>query len=517
MFLIASGDFVTSGLSAEYGRIPPTFLPVQNKRLYEHQLALINDEETIVLSLPEGIVISEYDNKILTVRKVKIVHVPVGLSLGQSIIYVLNVVGKYQESVKILHGDTLFKSLPKDVDVLLVSKTDDNYDWAVSETLKKENFVYAGYFSFSNQSKLIKSITESDYNFIKGIISYKKQKPVIEEICEMWLDFGHSNTFYKSKTTLTTERSFNNLKIDGFSVVKSSNDDKKILAEANWFKNMPLGLKKYIPSLWDSGTNDNKGFYQIEYLHLSSLAELFVFGENELFVWQNILKSCNEFLMDCSLFIAPKYLNKKKQTNSLYGEKTSKRIQIYAQASNIDLDKEWVFNDQLLPSLNAIISEMNDLISLPSYTDPSIMHGDFCFSNILYNFRTQTIKVIDPRGVDEDGNETIYGDVRYDIGKIAHSVIGLYDFIIAGYYSYQELESYSIKFEIYSNPTIEKIQAYYENSSMGGMTMRQACTYPILIHLFLSMLPLHNDNPLRQKAMLANALRLYVAYKNKNS
>lgn len=514
MFLITSADFITSGLYAEYGKIPPCFLPIQNKRLYEHQLALFGSDETVVLSLPMGFLVSEYDTKKLAQKNVKIVYVPLGFSLGQSIVYVLNVVSIYQEPLKILHGDTLFKSLPQELNVFLVSKTDDNYDWAVSESVNNENFVYAGYFSFSNQSNLIKCITESNYNFIKGIIDYKKQFAVNEIIGDSWLDFGHSNTFYKSKTTLTTQRAFNDLVIDGFSVVKCSEDDKKILAESNWFKSVPLGLKKYIPSLWDSGVKDNKGYYQIEYFYLSSLAELYVFGENEIFVWQNILKSCNQFLIDCLVFKDPNQLDLERFGNRLYGEKTIKRINIYAQAQNLDLDKHWILNGQSLPSIKTIIDEMNVLIPIPSVGVQSIMHGDFCFSNILYNFRTQSIKVIDPRGIDEDRNETIYGDVRYDIAKIAHSVIGLYDFIITGYFSYREIDPHHIEFEIFTNPTIEKIQDFYKNSSMGGLTMSEASTYPILVHLFLSMLPLHNDNPARQKAMLANALRLYVDFKN---
>ena len=39
--------------------------------------------------------------------------------------------------------------------------------------------------------------------------------------------------------------------------------------------------------------------------------------------------------------------------------------------------------------------------------------------------------------------------------------------------------------------------------------------YPIMINLFLSMIPLHSDNNLRQKAMLANALKLYLTFKNR--
>jgi hypothetical protein len=86
----------------------------------------------------------------------------------------------------------------------------------------------------------------------------------------------------------------------------------------------------------------------------------------------------------------------------------------------------------------------------------------------------------------------------------------------AGYFTYEELKPYHIEFEIYTNPTIRKIQAYYENCCMGGMSIKKASTYPILILLFLSMLPLHNDNSTRQQAFLANALRLYIEFKKQN-
>ena len=75
------------------------------------------------------------------------------------------------------------------------------------------------------------------------------------------------------------------------------------------------------------------------------------------------------------------------------------------------------------------------------------MHGDFCFSNILYDFKSQSIKVIDPRGLSGDGKEqSIYGDLRYDVAKLAHSVIGKYDFIIAGRFSYSEESQHDMNF-----------------------------------------------------------------------
>ncbi len=58
----------------------------------------------------------------------------------------------------------------------------------------------------------------------------------------------------------------------------------------------------------------------------------------------------------------------------------------------------------------------------------SIVHGDLCFSNILFDIKTNILRLIDPRG--EFGEFDIYGDVRYDIAKLSHSVSGRYDFII---------------------------------------------------------------------------------------
>ncbi len=516
MFLITSAAYITSELATEYGKIPPSFLPLQNKRLIEHQLALLGNLELVVISLPRGFILSTKDQKIFDNKNIKIIYVPVGFSLGQSIVYVLNVTANYGEPLKILHGDTLFETLPPHLDTYLVAKPYDNYEWAVSEENNSSQLVYAGYFSFSNQSFLIQAITESNYNFVEGILLYKHKIKVSEKLSDSWLDFGHANTYYRSKTHLTTQRFFNDLIIDGFSVIKSSTDKNKITAEANWFFRMPDALKRYIPSLWSSGDSEQKAFYRIEYFYLSSLSDLYVYGKNEYFIWQNILNACNDFILGCMSFPAPTSLNIAEKTIRLYNEKTQQRLSKYASESQIDLNAPWVLNGINTPSINDIAMEMKLLISPASNTQQTIIHGDLCFSNILYDFRTKTIKVLDPRGIDIEGDQTIYGDIRYDIAKLAHSVIGLYDFIIAGYFNYLEITPHNIEFEIYAIDTVEKLKEFFKNSLFGGMTLTEACTYPILVHLFLSMLPLHKDKPARQKAMLANALRLYLEFKTIN-
>jgi hypothetical protein len=66
--------------------------------------------------------------------------------------------------------------------------------------------------------------------------------------------------------------------------------------------------------------------------------------------------------------------------------------------------------------------------------DICIWHGDFHFANILFDFRSQRVKVVDPRGMLSDGTITMFGDARYDISKLVHSVVGMYDSVLAGRY-----------------------------------------------------------------------------------
>jgi hypothetical protein len=239
-----------------------------------------------------------------------------------------------------------------------------------------------------------------------------------------------------------------------------------------------------------------------------------VFGNQPLFVWKNVLNACANFIDNCMASGALVNSAISIHNNKIYGDKTFTRLKTYAISEKINLDQPWILNGIELPSLNEIVVEMNEAIPFMENKYLSIIHGDFCFSNILYNYKTQSVKVIDPRGLDLDGNETIYGDVRYDVAKLAHSVIGLYDYIISGCFDFEEVEKYNYNFEIQIEHHVLQIQQYFKSLNFGDIDLKQLSTYPILVHLFLSMLPLHNDHPHRQKAMLANALRLYTEYKS---
>ena len=326
------------------------------------------------------------------------------------------------------------------------------------------------------------------------------------------MDFSLVNSFYRSISKLTTQRVFNSMEVTRYSVKKSSNDKRKMAAEANWLLSLPKSMKHYVPAVWDNGSSDERGYYEIEYYFLSSLANLYVFGLNKSYVWEEIIDACVSYLNDEFRFKADNPIKTAEQNNHLYAEKTNERLKKYASQSGISLGHPWSFNGIELPSLSEIVKETDALISKNAIQFSTIMHGDPCFSNILYDFKSKSIKVIDPRGLDNDGNISIYGDFRYDVAKLAHSVLGMYDFIIAGMYEYTENSVYDISFTLETNQVIEKTQNYFREKSFAGYSLSQLSTYAILVHLFLSMLPLHSDYPERQKAMLANALRLYLDF-----
>ena len=513
MIIITSAAYVSDGLIAEFGKIPPAMLPFQSKRLYEHQIKLFNENEEIYLTVPLDYDVTDKDILFLNLHNVELIKVPNDISLGQSIVYTLNLVGKYEDSVKILHGDTLFSKLPQEHDTTIVATPQVNYNWAYSSS-KNEKYIYAGFFHFKNQTELIQSISLSNFDFIKGFELYTKENPVNEIYTNDWLDFGLPVTYHRSKSTLTTERYFNNLEISKFSVLKRSRKITKMKAEANWFNTMPNDLKGYIPSLWNHGIKESTGFYEIEYLSLNTLADLFVFGKHPVFVWESILNACNEFISVCQSFEKKsKNLNKKYYEN-MYLDKTTFRVEEYVTNQSLDLDKNFTINGVMTPSIKQIINEMYLEVSKNPFKNLSIIHGDFCLSNILFDFRTQSVKVIDPRGLDYDGNISIYGDARYDIAKLSHSIIGLYDFIISGDFEFQKNGNYNYNLKFYMTNEHKDIQELFKNSKFLNKTIYELSVYPIMILLFLSMLPLHFDKPNRQNAMLANALRLFVEYKN---
>ncbi|HIB1684226.1 TPA: hypothetical protein ACWV7L_005327 [Salmonella enterica subsp. enterica serovar Muenchen] len=507
MLLICSSDYIESELTSEIGKIPPAFLPLGGKRLYEHQLACCKSNFTKkIISLPYDYKIPDFDVKRLDDLGLEVIRVPKEFSIGETIQYCINISGS-QGKLSILYGDTVIED--NDIyhmsDVVGVSYTTSNYHWYNVENNK--DLVYNGFFGISSAKELVRYIALCNGDYLAALKSYSDNYKVLKQHkVNKWYDFGHSQTFYKSRTKFTTERAFNHLIIENNIVEKTSSRKNKISAEANWFATIPFYLKVYTPQYLGNFVSNQNGFYgyRTEYLNLCSLSELFVFGNLPTKSWASILGSCNKYLIKCQLDSWPASFNVQDYLNSIYVKKSKKRLEKYCQDNKFDPDVEVVFNNKKMPSINYI---MNKCISRVMYSDPvpAILHGDFCFSNIFFDFRSESIKIIDPRAIDFDGKFTIYGDLRYDLAKILHSYIGYYDCIISQRYDLA-FTTDKIEFNLEEKKTlsIESVM-----SILNVIDIKKHHVIEIVILLFLSMLPLHYDSSVRQKAFLANALRLF--------
>jgi hypothetical protein len=519
MILITSAQYVDEEFISEFGRIPPSFLPVGNKRLYEHQAKLFSDYEgTVYISLPEDYIIPHQDSVRLEALKLKPIYIPTDKSLGESIAYALiTTLGDYDE-VHLLHGDTLFDELPKGrCNIFAIGNNSENYNWSTFslDSCGKPNFysvkdnssaldIISGFFSFNQPLALLKALSNCNGRFIGALNQYALEFDLVPWSANVWLDFGHMNTYHRSKSTVTTQRAFNDMKISPRIVSKSSTNKFKMNAESQWFENLPPELKIYTPHYLKQTTSPEKSGYDIEYLYLPVLNELFIFGDLPFRTWKTILRACEEFMLIAAEH-EPQVL---PDTRSLYDKKLWERLNVYCENQLLDITRPWVLNGQKTLSLEDISKNCLSMIS-QSNSKISVVHGDFCFSNILYDFRLQAVRCIDPRGHVED-EITMYGDARYDLAKLCHSIVGGYDHIIAGNFSWKCNSQYDINFDLFTDPVAEKIEQYLLDRGFAGFDLIKDGIYAIMITLFLSMLPLHNDKPERQRAFLANALRLYI-------
>ena len=522
--IIASGAYLDPQLEVEFGRIPPSFLPLGGKRLYEHQYRLLSDlDARLILSLPEDFVLSDQDAHVLTQLSIELLRVPAGLSLGASIVYIINLAACAGGPVSILHGDTLFEGFDLDIlDAVSTGPIQVGYEWGqVYETkgalvldsdrellTKMDPTILTGWFSFSDGFSLVQAITKKGGNFLEGVLSYAKKYQLKTFHANDWFDFGHADTYYQSRRRITTQRSFNDLEITKRQVTKRSDNSNKISAEAAWFENLPSDLRIYTPALLSHKTVNQGVSYSLEYLHLPTLSELLVFGRLPVGAWNKIFNAADEVLSrfaDCS----PK-IEGIENINDIYEKKTLERLDQYSRSSGLDLTAPCRFNGSWLPSISHMVAMAGELVPQSTSKYLGLIHGDFCFSNLLYDHRADLLKMIDPRGIDSAGLQTSFGDRRYDIAKMHHSVIGRYDQIIAGHYGLTINSPLDMTLVLPEEKQFLEIEGEFNLHHFAGLSIEDASAPAICVMLFLSMLPLHADRPDRQHAFLANAMRLFL-------
>ncbi len=509
MIVILSAQYVGESLRAEVGDLPVGFVPLANCRLYTYQVETLRQAfpgRPILMTLPERFNVSEAERAWMDDHEVELVSLEGVWSTGHELAKVLARLCPQDEGVMFLLGGCLPQEVPGEPDMIAVFETDLEPALPVEAYGTEKDLVWAGIFSVSKPALLAECLSEESLDYFRAIKRYSFREKVAHLKIDRCYILTNATCYFHARSSFTTERAFNRLKIDHNVLKKFSSNGEKIRSEAYWFDNTPVPLHKYIPQYLGDGIEDGAYFYSIEYLSAIPLNESFVYGRQTVVFWERIFMKISAFLEASRSTDAPACAEGARN-QALFVRKAHSRLEDFVRQTGFNADAELLLNGARLPSLRHILADSSaHLMTLNDL--PAFVHGDLCLSNILYDSRMRAIKVIDPRGADEDGRQMVFGSQLYDVAKLAHSVLGLYDHIVAGQYALS-VDGLNFVFRIFGADDVEEIQRAFRRHSFVPGVCAGAIekTLPLL---FIAMLPLHSDSASRQTALLANAMRLYA-------
>ena len=461
--VILSSQYLTNDLAADFGKIVPSDLPLANQPLSSYQIKSIEkDCDKVVFTLPEGYTSSWIKNDVI--------YCPIGLTLRDVIDFVVGITNDASEYL-FYFGDTLL-SIEYSSDTFYIGNP--NYSYPTWYYVN-ESQVFAGAFAV-NRADLIKYLlaaqdTDALLSKLSSSLSLVPAKT--------WLDFGNYSTYYNGRRRYLESRNFNNIRVTSDSILtKHSKDFAKIFYEYNWLNNYSNKFPASCPTPKNFVLFGDGASYDIEYFALPTLADLFVYGVKDEDFWKNTLTRCAVLI---EKFRRSQVVE--RNVGGFYLSKAEER-KTYSGYKSLGFEPEFVQSQLLMAE--ELDSFDNELVG---------GHGDFCFSNLLFDTRSQTVKVLDPRGyLSRDSGQSLVVPRSYDIYKLAHSMIAGYDFVIASGRIVTR-QTFVLDFEETFN-------------------ISRKWLYAGLSHLFFTMIPLHKDRLDRQKAFVELTKKYYADYTN---
>jgi hypothetical protein len=484
-------------LQAEFGAVPACLIPIGPKRLLDLQLEQANTymktlRHTFV-AVPKGF---DTPGKELYGDAVTFLEVDGSISLEYTFDQLMRSFSEWyygsqwapavfiedEWDIHFINGDTLITHNEAwwNLGSCYVDAKDSPFEMSKEFSIyhqkqpRPNNKEYAGKGAY-RYSHSAKEADPLHYGSYMNIVRVGHPIPVPKN---EWSDFGHSSTYWRSKRVLLSSRSFNRVAFDrrsGYIEKSGGSNEEKIKSEYDWYRNLPEHVAMYAPRVMHRDDRMCTYFkYQMEYLPFPTLAELFVYCNHDAVFWDRIMSELSLLLMRMREGVPTDYI----PHDGMFMKKTRERI--------AGLNHPWIDHAQ----------SMIDWLEPRIVNVPAVVHGDLCFSNILYDKRSNSLKIIDPRGYHYvDG---VRGNQFYDIAKLFHSIFGMYDFAVAGFWPSDEAKGRMIWMGTQMLRICEPL----------GIDVADLMAATSL--LFYSMLPLHTDNMERVQRLVGagNELRM---------
>lgn len=531
--LVPNWARLSPDMQAETGCEYASFIPLGGAPIYKHIISQYQGEANpvrmVFLLAPDA---PEFDIDTLENSAIEIVRLQASASIGETVLAGLAKT-KPGDAVVVHMADTLLgiEDMPNG-DAVYVQTRSDLYRWTsvsvdttgcVRITNDRAEIgpcgpkpVCVGLFSFEDRERLtaelaraVEQRTPGREPFFVALESYSSGRPMELRPTQRWMDCGHVDGYYESRLSYQNLRHFNVLSYDPVRgrVTKKSTNAEAFRKQVRWFKQIPDEVAPFLPRVFDSSDGWDP-FITMELLSIPTLGDLFVSQRLNLGSWNDVVRSVS-CIQSCFAEKAVKSSLAPQLARAVYLEKTQSRLEDFSAKTPSAMDyfvtrgaEKWSIArvQRTIPRF----VEQSGLLNIDELTP---IHGDFCFSNLLYDPKVRLIKMIDPRG--EFGVPGVFGDRRYDLAKLAHSYAGKYDFIVSDLFSVEIESQGRLHVHLRKNDYYTRVQSIFDAVLLPDAELRRQ-VYALQALLFLSMLPLHADQPRRQLAMLAIGLDLYA-------
>jgi len=428
--LILSAGKIEKELEKIFGNIPSGLIPLNGKPVIFRIIDKLLDEGFRKISITIGykkeiiqeIISKQYKKKV----ELQFISTEFDKPPGNSVKTAVNYCP--EKKLLIILGDTLVENnltelIHKENSFILVSQEFDNTEnWCVitqkdqkiDKIFDKEknlvknvsHYVLVGGYFF-NDTKLLRQILDDiddkEKLEISSIIKkYKNENDITVELAKQWNDVGHLENYFSTKQFLLKARYFNSLQFDDFAkiVTKKSENKEKLINEINWYKKIPKDVSKLIPKILDSDVSDSP-YIKLEYIKYPTLADIWLYSNFSSDFWIKIIDDLFEIVNKFNTYYDDVTIQEYK---SIYFEKTIQRIDELIKSN--DLFKEIFHKNFILingkefknwPLIEDEIKlKINDLYKKE---DNCLIHGDLCFSNILYDSKNKNFKLIEIRHI----------------------------------------------------------------------------------------------------------------------
>lgn len=301
-----------------------------------------------------------------------------------------------------------------------------------------------------------------------------------------WYDCGDFPSLYSSRAKLLNRlsRSDNELdvNIDTGTIRKTGT---RCYGEINWYNESPDKIKPFLPTIY-SYDKEYSEWYNMEYCNGVSL--------QDTLVYENIKTDTIQYVMNKVISIHEDYIIKGSEVlKDDYFKQSSENMWIkknLARFSKYEEQYPFINKDDLNLLIDYIESkEFNKLVDTNTTID--FIHGDLHLGNILFDFNTGKVKLIDPRG-EWDGAIVVYGDIEYDLAKMYQSCFCEYMWIIN-----KIPTNYILQDEL-----VRILDNRYERYNIEKLKIMSSI-------MMASCLPFHNDDIINQKRIWETSIKKF--------